>query len=72
MNKIHYIESDTDSLYVAIAGNPNESPKQLFNHVIKKKEFYDKNIYKFMPNPSINSIEDEKKNIRLCNRKNRR
>ena len=61
MNKIHYIESDTDSLYVAVAGKLNESPKQLFKHVIKNKEFYDKNIYKFMPNPAINTIEDEKK-----------
>ena len=40
MERIHFIEGDTDSMYIAIAGNPIESPEQLFNHVIKNKEFY--------------------------------
>ena len=61
MEKIHFIEGDSDSMYFAIAGDPNEPPTQLFDHVIKKKEFYDKHVYKFMPNPAINTIEDEKK-----------
>ena len=61
MDRIHFIEGDTDSMYFAVAGNPNEPPSQLFNYVIKNKEFYDKHVYEFMPNPSLNTIEDEKK-----------
>ena len=61
MDRLHFIEGDTDSAYFAVAGNPNEGPEQLFDYVIKNKEFYDKNVYKFMPNPSINTIQDEKK-----------
>ena len=49
MDKIHFIEGDTDSMYWAIAGNPEENFKQGFKHVIKDKEYYDKNVFKFLP-----------------------
>ena len=61
MNKLHYIEGDSDSAYFAISGNKDEPPSQLFNNIIKDKEFYNKHIYKFLPNPKINTVEDEKK-----------
>jgi hypothetical protein len=50
MNKIHFIEGDTDSMYWAIAGNLDEDYKQGFKHVIKDENFYNDNIYEFAPN----------------------
>jgi hypothetical protein len=65
MSKIHFVEGDTDSAYWAIAGNPNESYKQGFNYVIKDKEFYDKHIYEWLPDPS-KDVHDEKKLLGLA------
>ena len=61
MNRLHFIEGDSDSLYLAVAGNPNEGPEQLFYYVIKDRAFWDKHVYKFFPNPELNSVADEKK-----------
>ena len=61
MEKVHITHGDTDSIYFAVAGNPNENVKQLFDYVIKDKEFYKNIMYKFLPNPKINTIADEKK-----------
>jgi hypothetical protein len=49
-NKIHFIEGDTDSMYWAVAGNPNEDYNQGFQYVIKDEKFYNKYVYKFFPN----------------------
>ncbi|KAK8897847.1 hypothetical protein M9Y10_000075 [Tritrichomonas musculus] len=65
MERLHLTSLDTDSYYWAIAGNPNEPPTQNFDYIIKNKEYYDKHIYKFMPNPNIGTIEDEKKILGL-------
>jgi hypothetical protein len=40
MDKVHVVELDTDSLYLAIAGNGNKG----FQDVIKDKDFYMANI----------------------------
>ena len=48
MDKIHFIEGDTDSMYWAIAGDPNDGFKQGFKHVVKDKEYYDKHVFKFL------------------------
>ena len=37
MDKIHFIEGDTDSMYWAIAGNLEDDFKQGFKHVVKTK-----------------------------------
>ena len=66
LDKFHLTSADTDSAYFAIAGNMNESNDQVFKYIIKDKEFYNENIYKFMPNPSINSVYDEKKILGCC------
>ena len=60
MNRIHVIELDTDSLYCAIAGNPNEDYHQRYNNVIKDKKYYDEHVYEWFPNPN-KDIFDEKK-----------
>jgi hypothetical protein len=51
MSRIHFVEGDTDSMYFAISGDPNdpEGNNQGFKHVIKNKEFYNENVYKFLP-----------------------
>jgi hypothetical protein len=48
MEKTHYIEGDTDSMYWPVAGDPNDKDgiHQGFKNIIIDKEFYDANIYK--------------------------
>jgi hypothetical protein len=45
MNRIHFIEGDTDSMYFAIAGNMDEDNSQGFKYVIKDEKFYNSMIY---------------------------
>jgi hypothetical protein len=49
MNKIHFIYGDTDSMYFAIAGDPNEDYNQGFKHVVLDKEYYDEHVFKSLP-----------------------
>ena len=73
MNRIHFIEGDTDSMYWAVAGCPNDDNKQDFKHVVIDKEFYDANVFKFMPydtfcfnpesRPTIQSMIDDLLNV---------
>jgi hypothetical protein len=46
-DRFHYVEGDTDSMYFAIAGNPEADYKQGFSYVIKDQKFYDENVYKW-------------------------
>jgi hypothetical protein len=45
MQKVHVVELDTDSLYLAIAGNKEEDNKQCFKYVIADEKFYNEHIY---------------------------
>jgi hypothetical protein len=63
--KIHFIEGDTDSMYFAIAGDPNDNIHQQFKHVIKDMDFYQKNVFKWLPDPT-KGMKDEKKLLGLC------
>ena len=65
MDKIHFVEGDTDSCYWAVAGNINEPNTQQFNYVIKDKEFYDKHKYLWFPDPD-KGITNEKKILGLA------
>jgi hypothetical protein len=49
MDRMHFIEGDTDSMYWAVAGSLSETNKQTFKYVIKDHEFYNQNVYKFLP-----------------------
>ena len=60
MNKIHFTHGDTDSMYFAVAGDPDAPNTGTFECVIRDKEFYDANVYKFLPKPN-GGIADEKK-----------
>lgn len=77
MDRIHFIEGDTDSMYWAVAGNPDKDFHQRFDYVIKDVQFYNDNIYKFLPNPALDegssdtearmvSLHDEKKLLGLA------
>ena len=59
-DRFHVVELDADSLYLAIAGNADEDYHQRFKYIIKDKEFYDKHVYSWLPDPS-KDIYDEKK-----------
>ena len=53
------------SAYWAISGNPEKDYTQRFDQVIKDKEFYDKHVYDYFPNPE-KDIYDEKKLLGLA------
>jgi hypothetical protein len=45
MTKVHVVEGDTDSMFMPVAGNPNDDCHQGFKYVIKNKEYYNKFLY---------------------------
>ncbi|KAA6397784.1 MAG: hypothetical protein EZS28_006688 [Streblomastix strix] len=59
IDRILFIEGDTDSAYWAISGNPNEDFTQQFNAVVKDRDFYNENAKYFFPTIRGN-IYDEK------------
>jgi hypothetical protein len=70
MERIHYAEGDTDSMFLSIAGDPNDDYHQAFKHVILNEKFYNENVYKWLPstfystdnsNPSFESKLEQKK-----------
>ena len=65
MDRMHYVEGDTDSMYWAVAGNPEDDYHQRFNHVIRDQEFYDEHVYEWFPDPS-KDVYDEKKILGLA------
>ncbi len=60
MNRIHFIEGDTDSAYWAIAGDPNDDNTQAFKHVIKDHDFYNEHIFKWAPSDFYCSDESKR------------
>ena len=52
-------------MYWAIAGNPEAGNDQEFTQVVRDKEFYDKHVYEWFPDPS-KDIYDEKKILGLA------
>jgi hypothetical protein len=65
MNRMHFIEGDTDSMYWAISGSPVAGYKQQFDHVIADEKFWADNRYLFFPDPE-GGIESEKKLLGLA------
>ncbi|KAA6366640.1 MAG: hypothetical protein EZS28_037833 [Streblomastix strix] len=49
MEKMHFVEGDTDSAYWAVSGSADAGHLQQFNYVIKDKQFYDDNAKYFFP-----------------------
>ncbi|KAA6363883.1 MAG: hypothetical protein EZS28_040590 [Streblomastix strix] len=65
MDKLHFVEGDTDSAYWAVSGDINAEHKQQFNSVIKDKQFYDENAKYFFPTIE-GDLFDEKKILGLA------
>ncbi|KAA6367687.1 MAG: hypothetical protein EZS28_036786 [Streblomastix strix] len=65
MNKLHFVEGDTDSAYWAVSGDANAGYKQQFDNVIKDKQFYDDNAKYYFP-AIENDLLDEKKVLGLA------
>ncbi|KAA6361194.1 MAG: hypothetical protein EZS28_043279 [Streblomastix strix] len=61
MEKMHFVEGDTDSAYWAISGDINAGHQQQFNFVIKDKQFYDENAKYYFP-----TIENEPQASRVA------
>ena len=70
MERMHFVEGDTDSMYWAISGDPTKDYHQRFEYVVKDQAFYDKYKYLFFPEPGIEdplkSIQSEKKLLGLA------
>jgi hypothetical protein len=60
MERLHFVEGDTDSMYLAVAGDPNAGIHQGFEYIVKNEEFYRQHVYEWFPNPKLGK-EDEKK-----------
>ncbi|KAA6379842.1 MAG: hypothetical protein EZS28_024631 [Streblomastix strix] len=59
-NKFQFVYGDTDSMMLAVAGNPNKDYNQGFSESITDQQFYDENFYKLFLDPS-KGVYDEKK-----------
>ncbi|KAA6384029.1 MAG: hypothetical protein EZS28_020444 [Streblomastix strix] len=49
MDKVHFRNIDTDSMYLAIAGSQIEGYKQGLKYMIKNQEFYDNHYKEWLP-----------------------
>ncbi|KAA6385686.1 MAG: hypothetical protein EZS28_018788 [Streblomastix strix] len=58
--RFHFVLADTDSIYVAIAGDPNKDYHQQFESIVTDKQFYDQHVYQYLPDPN-KDIYDYKK-----------
>ncbi|KAA6353620.1 MAG: hypothetical protein EZS28_050853 [Streblomastix strix] len=65
MEKMHFVEGDTDSAYWAVSGSAEAGYLQQFNYVIKDKQFYDDNAKYFFPTIE-GDLMDEKKILGLA------
>jgi hypothetical protein len=63
--RFHYVEGDTDSLYIAISGETNEGINQDFQYIITDEKFYNEKVSKWLKidfysiynsNPSVNTF----------------
>ncbi|KAA6358042.1 MAG: hypothetical protein EZS28_046431, partial [Streblomastix strix] len=65
MNRIHFIEGDTDSAYWGISGNQNQDFTKQFNAVINDRDFYNDNAKNFFTTIR-GDVYDEKKILGLA------
>ncbi|KAA6371247.1 MAG: hypothetical protein EZS28_033226 [Streblomastix strix] len=58
--RFHFVLADTDSIYIAIAGDPTKDCRQQFESIVTDKQFYDQHVYQYLPDPN-KDIYDYKK-----------
>jgi hypothetical protein len=44
MSRLHLVEKDTDSIYWAVFGNPDEGLKHDLKYVISDEKFYNEHV----------------------------
>jgi hypothetical protein len=59
MDRIHFIEGDTDSAYWAVAGSLIADHTQQFEYVVRDQEFYDEHYSEWFPDPKKAEWDDE-------------
>ncbi|KAA6380112.1 MAG: hypothetical protein EZS28_024362 [Streblomastix strix] len=60
--RFHFVLADTDSIYIAITGNPNKDCYQQFESIVTDKQFYDQHVYQYLLDPN-NDIYDYNKKL---------
>ncbi|KAA6381239.1 MAG: hypothetical protein EZS28_023234 [Streblomastix strix] len=58
--RFHFVLADTDSIYIAITGDPTKDRHQQFESIVTDKQFNDQHVYNYLPDPNID-IYDYKK-----------
>ncbi|KAA6396568.1 MAG: hypothetical protein EZS28_007901 [Streblomastix strix] len=58
--RFHFVLAETDSICIAIAGDPNKDCHQQFESIVTDKQFYDQHVYQYLPDPN-KDIYDYKK-----------
>ncbi|KAA6372559.1 MAG: hypothetical protein EZS28_031914, partial [Streblomastix strix] len=52
--RFHFVLTDTDSIYIAIAGDKDKDCHQQFEAIVTDKQFYDYHVYQYLPDPNKN------------------
>ncbi|KAA6352694.1 MAG: hypothetical protein EZS28_051779, partial [Streblomastix strix] len=60
MDKLHFVEGDTDSAYWAVSGDEDAGHKQQFKHVIKNQQFYVEKAKYFFPTIEGDLLDEKK------------
>ncbi|KAA6377821.1 MAG: hypothetical protein EZS28_026652 [Streblomastix strix] len=50
--RFHFVLADTDSIYIAIAGDKDKDCHQQFESIVTDKQFYDQHVYQYLPDPN--------------------
>ncbi|KAA6391373.1 MAG: hypothetical protein EZS28_013102 [Streblomastix strix] len=58
--RFHFVLADTESIYIAIAGDKDKDGHQQFESIVTDKQFYDQHVYQYLPDPN-KDIYDYKK-----------
>ncbi|KAA6403510.1 MAG: hypothetical protein EZS28_000956 [Streblomastix strix] len=58
--RFHFVLADTDSIYIALAGESAKDCYQQFQVIITDKQFYDQHVYQYLPDPNKDIYDYEK------------
>ncbi|KAA6403830.1 MAG: hypothetical protein EZS28_000648 [Streblomastix strix] len=59
--RFHFVLADTDSIYIAIAGDKDKDCFQQFESIVTDKQFYDQHVYQYLPDPNKDIYDYKKK-----------
>ncbi|KAA6363212.1 MAG: hypothetical protein EZS28_041261 [Streblomastix strix] len=62
--RFHFVLADTDSIYIAIAGDRAKDCYQQFESKVIDKQFYHQHVYQYLPEPN-KDIYDYKRYLDL-------